>query len=183
MINFCIAETKDYERLVPFFIENDLEFPEEEDIQTPTDLVKLWKVTEGMEPDEDSDEYKAGVALSAGDDAADSDSDSSAAAGRKKLIGGFVLAKREGEFIVDGIAVDPEYRKYKIGKTLLNKGIEETLRLGGKSIYLVARAPEFFKKSGFVTVPREEAPNFFECLTCPQYGVDCHPEVMKLDLV
>ena len=36
--------------------------------------------------------------------------------------------------------------------------------------------------SGFVTVPREEAPNFFECLTCPQYGVDCHPEVMRLDL-
>ena len=25
------------------------------------------------------------------------------------------------------------------------------------------------------------APNFFECLTCPQYGKNCHPEVMKLD--
>lgn len=185
MINFCITETKDYERLVPFFIENDLEFPEEEDIQTPTDLVKLWKVTEGMEADEDSAEYKVGVcdnveAICSCDDA--SSCAGVGAGGRKKLIGGFVLAKREGEFIVDGIAVDPEYRKYKIGKTLLNKGIEETLRLGGKRIYLVARAPEFFKKSGFVTIPREEAPNFFECLTCPQYGVDCHPEVMRLEL-
>ena len=164
MINFSIAETGDYERLVPFFIENDLEFPEEDDIQTPTDIVKCWKVTEGTEPDEESEEYKAG-----GD-------------GRKRLIGGFVLAKRQGEFIVDGIAVDSEYRKYKIGKMLLDKGIEETLKSGGKRIFLVARAPEFFRKSGFVTVPKEEAPNIFECLTCPQYGIDCHPEVMRLDL-
>ncbi len=42
--------------------------------------------------------------------------------------------------------------------------------------------PEFFRKYGFETVAREEAPNFFECLTCPQYGKTCHPEVMKLDL-
>lgn len=176
MINFSIAETKDYERLVPFFIENDLEFPEEEDIQTPTDIVKCWKVTEGLEPPEDSPEY--GLES----EKLPENGEGRSNAGRKKLIGGFVLAKRQGEFIVDGIAVDAEYRKYKIGKTLLNKGIEETLRLGGKRIFLVARAPEFFRKAGFVTVPKEEAPNFFECLTCPQYGVDCHPEVMRLDL-
>ena len=142
--NYLIATTDDYERLVPFFVANDLEFPDEEDYEVPTDLVQCWKVTEGAqpEPDEDSAEYKTD---------------------RHRLIGGFVLAERQGEFIVDGIAVDPEYR-------------------GGKRIFLVARAPGFFRKSGFVTVPREEAPNFFECLTCPQYGVDCHPEVMRLDL-
>lgn len=162
MINFSIEETKDYERLVPFFIENDLEFPEEDDIETPTDLVKCWKVTEGREPNEESSEYAEG--------------------GKNRLIGGFVLARRQGEFIVDGIAVTSEYRKYKIGKTLLNKGIEETLKLKGRRIFLVARAPEFFRKAGFVTVPKEEAPNFFECLTCPQFGIDCHPEVMRLDL-
>lgn len=93
-----------------------------------------------------------------------------------------MLAERQGEFIVDGIAVDPEYRKEKLGKALLDLGIAETRKRGGKRIFLVARAPGFFRKSGFVTVPREEAPNFFECLTCPQYGVDCHPEVMRLDL-
>ena len=148
--NYVIAATDDYERLVPFFVANDLEFPDEEDYEVPTDLVQCWKVTEGAqpEPDEDSAEYKTD---------------------RHRLIGGFVLAERQGEFIVDGIAVDPEYRKEKLGKALLDLG-------------LVARAPGFFRKSGFVTVPREEAPNFFECLTCPQYGVDCHPEVMRLDL-
>ncbi|NLD19050.1 MAG: GNAT family N-acetyltransferase [Clostridiales bacterium] len=150
MINFKISETTDYEKLVPFFIENQLEFSEDEPV--PTDIVKCWEITEG-----DGREYV-------------------------KLIGGFVLAKREGEFIVDGIAIDPKYRKYKLGKALLERGIEETLKQGGERIYLVARAPEFFKKQGFVTVERKDAPNFFECLTCPQYGVDCHPEVMLLEL-
>ncbi len=149
MVNFKISVTEDYEKLVPFFIENDLEFSEDEPV--PTDLVKCWQIVKGGEEDEE-------------------------------LIGGFVLAKREGEFIVDGIAIAPEYRKCKLGKVLLDKGIEETLKLGGKRIFLVARAPEFFRKNGFVTVSRDDAPNFFECLTCPQYGVDCHPEVMRLDL-
>ena len=161
--NYVITTTDDYERLVPFFVANDLEFPDEEDYEVPTDLVQCWKVTEGAqpEPDEDSADYKID---------------------RHRLIGGFVLAERQGEFIVDGIAVDPEYRKEKLGKALLDLGIAETRKRGGKRIFLVARAPGFFRKSGFVTVPREEAPNFFECLTCPQYGVDCHPEVMRLDL-
>ena len=129
MINFRMSETKDYEKLVPFFIENELEFSEEEPV--PTDLVKCWEVTHGED---------------------------------KHLIAALVLAKREGEFIIDGIAVEKLYRKLKIGKILLDKAVE------------------FFRKYGFETVPREEAPNFFECLTCPQYGKTCHPEVMKLDL-
>ena len=84
--NYVITTTDDYERLVPFFVANDLEFPDEEDYEVPTDLVQCWKVTEGAqpEPDEDSVEYKTD---------------------HHRLIGGFVLAERQGEFIVDGIAV------------------------------------------------------------------------------
>lgn len=145
MVNFKISVTEDYERLVPFLIENDLEFSEDEPV--PTDLVKCWQIEKG-----------------------------------EQLIGAFVLARRQGEFIVDGIAVAPEYRKFKLGKTLLERGIKEVLKQGGDRIFLVARAPEFFRKQGFVTVPREEAPDFFECLTCPQYGISCHPEVMRMDL-
>ena len=146
MVNFKISVTEDYEKLVPFFIENELEFSDEDPV--PTDRVKCWEIVDGD----------------------------------GKLIGGFVLAKREGEFIVDGIAIDPEYRKFKLGKALLEKGIEEALKRGAKRIYLVARAPGFFRKYGFVTISREESPDFFECLTCPQYNVSCFPEVMKLAL-
>ncbi|MBQ9014763.1 MAG: GNAT family N-acetyltransferase [Firmicutes bacterium] len=136
-----IRTTEDYDRLVPFFIENGLEFSEED--PTPTDLVHCWEAV---------------------DDG--------------RLIGGFVLAKRDGEFICDGIAVDPDYRKQELGRRLLQLGVDETLRLGGGRMYLVARAPGFFRTEGFETVARDDAPNFFECLTCDQYGVSCHPEVM-----
>lgn len=140
-----IKQTEDYEALVPFFIENELEFSEEDPV--PTDIVKCW--------------------------AAEDDG---------RLIGGFVLAKREDEFICDGIAVDQEYRKMELGRAMLRLGIEETIKEGGRRMYLVARAPGFFRREGFERVEREDAPNFFECLTCPQYGKTCHPEVMKKDL-
>jgi len=99
-----------------------------------------------------------------------------------RLVGGVVLAMREGRYIIDGIAVDKAYRHSKVGKTLLEKAVSHARSLGGKQVFLVARAPGFFKKSGFVTIPREEAPEFFECFTCPQYGNGCSPEVMRLDI-
>ena len=148
MKQYIISETDNYERLVPFFIKNELEFTEEDMEEVPTDLVKCWQIAD----------------LEGG------------------LVGAFVLAKREGEFICDGIAIEEELRGTGLGRKLLELGIEETVKQGGKRMYLVARAPEFFRKNGFVTISREEAPNFFECLTCPQYGITCHPEVMKIDL-
>jgi len=99
-----------------------------------------------------------------------------------KLVGAIALSQRQGEYIIDGIAVDENYRKTNIGKTLLDEAISMVKDLGGKRIYLVARAPGFFRKSGFTTIPRDAAPMFFECLTCPQYGVDCHPEVMLMEV-
>lgn len=98
------------------------------------------------------------------------------------LMAGMTLATREGKYIIDGIAVEPEYRELKIGKLILDQAIEEVKKREGNAIFLVARAPGFFRKQGFVTVPKEDAPEFFECFTCPQFEVSCHPEVMKLDL-
>ena len=101
--------------------------------------------------------------------------------GEDYLVAGCVLAQREGEYIIDGIAVDKPMRKTGMGKILVEKVISEVKNRGGSRIFLVARAPEFFRKLGFGTVEPSAAPNFFECRQCPQYGVDCHPEVMKLE--
>ena len=95
---------------------------------------------------------------------------------------GCVLAKREEEYIIDGIAVDKVMRKTGMGKILVDKVISEVKKLGGERIYLVARAPGFFRKLGFEAIDPSEAPNFFECKQCPQYQVSCHPEVMKLEI-
>ena len=151
-----LVETDDYEGMIPFFIENELEYSEEEPPVTE-DIVKLWKITEESEDGEGPE-------------------------AESRIIGGFVLAKRQGEFICDSIAVDPEYRMFGYGRELLQKGIDEVKAQGGTRMFLVARAPGFFAKYGFVPVERENAPEFFECFTCPQYGAGCSPEVMRLDI-
>ncbi len=147
MLRMTMRETKDYEKLVKFFVENRLEFDGDEEVDT--DIIKCFEIVHG------NDEHLTGAA---------------------------VLAKREGQYIIDGIAVDAPYRKLKVGKILLNKVVETVRELGGDALYLVARAPEFFRKNGFKTINEDEAPNFFECRYCPQYLVDCHPEVMKLEI-
>ena len=84
----------------------------------------------------------------------------------KHLCGAVALAKREGEFIIDGIAVENIYRKTGIGRIMMNKAIEKVKELGGTKLFLVARAPGFFRTLGFETVERNNAPLFFECATC-----------------
>lgn len=144
-----IKTTEDYDGLTDLFIRNQLEFSQEEPVET--DILHCWALTAGQGENE-------------------------------ALIGGIALAKREGEYIIDGIAVEPLYRKLKLGKILLEKAVHEVKSLGGRKIFLVARAPEFFRKQGFITIPEEDAPNFFECGSCPQYGKSCFPEVMVLNI-
>ena len=82
---------------------------------------------------------------------------------------------------MDGIAVDSAYRKEKIGEKMLEQVLSKVRSRGGQSLYLVARAPGFFRKNGFSAIAPDSAPNFFECKYCPQYMVSCHPEVMKYE--
>ena len=137
--------------LFRLFIDNGLEFSENEEIAT--DLVKCWKAEEAE---------KDGTT--------------------GRLVGGCVLAKRQGRYICDGIATDPSVRGKRVGEAMLLAMLDEVRGLGGEEIYLVARAPGFFSKYGFMSIGRDEAPTFFECFSCPQYGQTCHPEVMRLIL-
>ena len=85
MLKFKIKSTDEYERLVKFFVENELEFDGDEEVDT--DIVKCWKVFHG-------------------DD---------------ELIAGCVLALRQGKYIIDGIAVTKLFRKFGIGKIMVDK--------------------------------------------------------------
>ena len=96
--------------------------------------------------------------------------------------GACTLAYRQGDYIIDGIAVDERFRGGMYGTKLLEEAIQEVKERGGRVLYLVARAPEFFRANGFLTVNREDAPEFFECAGCDQYGKTCFPEVMRLDI-
>ena len=93
--------------------------------------------------------------------------------------GAATLAVRQGEYIIDGIALEPEFRGGGLGTALLKTVIDDVRQRGGRRIYLVARAPEFFAANGFSEAERSEAPMFFECFGCDQYNVRCFPKVMK----
>ncbi len=99
-----------------------------------------------------------------------------------RLAGGCILAMRQGEYIIDGIAVEPEYRNSDVGSRLLAEALELVRARGGATVYLVARAPGFFMKHGFRKIDRESAPVFFECFGCDQFNISCFPEVMRLDI-
>lgn len=99
-----------------------------------------------------------------------------------RLISGCVLALRGGEYIIDGIATVPEYRKEKIAGKLLELALEEVKQRGGNTVYLVAKAPGFFRKHGFQTILASDVPLLFDCLSCPQFEKTCFPETMKLVL-
>jgi GNAT superfamily N-acetyltransferase len=181
-----ITETPDYRPLIPFFIENELEFEEGEEYEGD-EIVKCWRADEVSGADLPPDTTVApSDANAAPPDTTAAPPDTTAASAapqdHPRLVGGAVLATRGGAYICDGIAVDPEHRQDGLGKKLLDLLIAEARAKSASELFLVARAPGFFAKAGFVPVPREAAPEFFECFTCPQYGETCHPEVMRLPL-
>ncbi|MDR3072314.1 MAG: GNAT family N-acetyltransferase [Clostridiales Family XIII bacterium] len=92
-------------------------------------------------------------------------------------MGACVLATRDDEYICNGIAVYPEFRGKNVGSMLLDFLLQEVANLGGKRVFLVARAPEFFIENGFVPVEEGEAPAFAECET----DDSCHPQILKFD--
>ena len=98
----------------------------------------------------------------------------------KHLIGGATFGFRDGAYVVDGIAVEPGYRNQDIGTKMLDKLIGYAKKIGVKELWLVAIAPQFFRKYGFTAVSRENSPNIFGCFNCEKYGKECKPEVMRM---
>lgn len=99
---------------------------------------------------------------------------------KENLLAGCVLAKREGKYIIDGIATEAAYQGKGIGAMLLNEVKTYLRSVGAPELFLVARAPGFFKTQNFDSIAREEGPLFFECFGCDQYQKTCFPEVMRL---
>ena len=145
MLRLSLKETDEYGEIRDFFIENGLEFNEEED--KGTEILHVYKITHGDE---------------------------------EHLVGAVSLARRKGELVINGMAVEKIYRKMKIGSILLQK-VEEIVNeeLGGGIIYLAAKVPGFYKKNDYETIDIKDAPDIFTCQTCPLQGKECFPAIMK----
>ena len=99
------------------------------------------------------------------------------------IVGAITICKEGNNFILDELAVLSEYENQGIGTSLFEtsvKYIEE--QYGNSKIYLVAKIPLFWKNKGFKCISKDEAPEFSECFTCPEFQKNCFPEIMVLDL-
>ena len=178
-----IQVTYEHELLNPFYAANELEIAEDEPVST--DTLKSWVI---MKEDMFKDAPDQSGVKSTEHGASDSEyapDPLKTAAGddinniTEKIMGACTLAFREGEYIIDGIALAPESRGSGAGTALLAAAEAEVRSRGGERVYLVARAPEFFRVNGYETIDRGDAPEFFECFGCDQYNRSCFPEVMK----
>ena len=61
------------------------------------------------------------------------------------LAAGITLSTRDGEYIIEGIAVQPLYRKMGLASVLLDKAVEEAKYLGAKNLLLIPIS--FFQRS------------------------------------
>ena len=70
-----------------------------------------------------------------------------------------------------------------IGTSLLQMVAKEIRSLGAKRIMIQAKTPEYWSKFGFAEiVDLNDVPKTFRCDNCPQYGKDCFPKIMTLNL-
>lgn len=143
MIN--IQESNRYSEIIQFFIDNELEFTEDQK-QITDKVINYWEAVDG-----------------------------------EKLVGACVLGIRKGEYVLEGIAIDSNYRKKRLGERLLDMALIHLKTLNAPKLLLNARAPDFFQTQGFSIITREEAPHI-ACDGCDQLGVKCFPEVMVKNL-
>ena len=94
------------------------------------------------------------------------------------IIAGSSITFRKGNYILNDIAVAEEFRSMNIGERLLAVTEKEIEKLGGKTIYITAKAPGFFAKYGYEYLDEKDVPDIFVCLDCKQLNITCNPKFM-----
>lgn len=99
-----------------------------------------------------------------------------------QLIGGAEVMLQDGEYTFS-VAVDDDFKMLGIGTSLFQMVVKEIRRLGAERIMIQAKTPEYWSKFGFVEIiDLKDVPKTFRCDNCPQYGKDCFPKIMTLNL-
>ena len=99
-----------------------------------------------------------------------------------RLIGGAEVMFQDGEYTF-AVAIDDAFKWRGIGTSLFQIVKKEIRTLGAKKILIQAKVPTYWSRFGFVEVVNlNDVPRTFRCDDCPQYGKDCFPKIMVLDL-
>jgi amino-acid N-acetyltransferase len=78
---------------------------------------------------------------------------------------------------VRSVAVDPSAQGRGVGRCLIERCREDADALGVPRIFTLTTSPEFFEKSGFQRMAKEDLPHAIwgECVRCPAFP-EC-PEI------
>ncbi len=99
-----------------------------------------------------------------------------------QLIGGAEVILQDEEYTFS-VAVDDDFKMLGIGTSLFQMVAKEIRSLGAERIMIQAKTPEYWSKFGFVEIADlKNVPKTFRCDNCPQYGKDCFPKIMTLNL-
>jgi N-acetylglutamate synthase-like GNAT family acetyltransferase len=102
----------------------------------------------------------------------------------RELVGCAALKLEKGRYSLECLAVRDRFRYQGLGSRLVVTIEKDARARGAKGLWVLARAPDFFKKMGYRERKRgeEEGPSIASCATCPQYKRNCSPEVLKKEL-
>lgn len=86
---------------------------------------------------------------------------------------------------IESVAVRYDLRGKGLGKIIVGHVLRKARELGYESIWAVARVPEFYKKLGFVAETDMKLVKHIknDCMKCEQYLKECHPLLMRKDII
>lgn len=84
---------------------------------------------------------------------------------------------------VRAVAVAPEFVGKGVGKSIIEKFLEEAKDLGIPKVFALTYQPGFFEKCGFKIIDKEDLPQkvWKECINCPKFP-NCEENAMIISL-
>ncbi len=98
------------------------------------------------------------------------------------ILAAATLSKRNGNFILDYVAVFDALRGKNYGKKLVFEILNNAKEMGAKEVFISAKNHGFFKALGFKDGTPKNLDLNADCLDCEQYMNGCRPVVMKIDI-
>lgn len=124
--------------------------------------------------------HDAGLEIGEGWEAACRPVFSFAARREGRLLGAATVSRRMDRWILDYVAVLPQERQLGLGRLLVHSCMDEAAAQGADELWLAARTPGFFRAIGAQETGGQAL--LKECLSCGDFGKECQPKEMKLNL-